>query len=47
VTTADGQVIARDPQLPGGRADVRERSVDLAMHLLLRATGVTGPGAHR
>ncbi|MEJ8278653.1 competence/damage-inducible protein A [Pseudonocardia spirodelae] len=47
VTTADGQVVARDPQLPGGRADVRERSVDLAMHLLLRATGVTGPGAHR
>lgn len=47
VTTADGQVIARDPRLPGGRADVRERSVDLAMHLLLRATGVTGPGAHR
>jgi nicotinamide-nucleotide amidase len=47
VTTADGQVIARDPQLPGGRADVRERSVDLAMHLLLRVTGVTGPDAHR
>ncbi|GAA1390193.1 competence/damage-inducible protein A [Pseudonocardia kongjuensis] len=47
VTTADGQVLARDPQLPGGRADVRERSVDLAMHLLLRVTGVTGPGAHR
>lgn len=47
VTTADGQVIARDPQLPGGRTDVRERSVDLAMHLLLRATGRTGAGAHR
>ncbi|BBG00255.1 MULTISPECIES: competence/damage-inducible protein A [Pseudonocardia] len=47
VTTADGQVLARDPQLPGGRADVRERSVDLAMHLLLRVTGVTGAGAHR
>lgn len=47
VTTTDGQVIARDPRLPGGRTDVRERSVDLAMHLLLRATGVTGPDAHR
>ncbi|MBP2370532.1 competence/damage-inducible protein A [Pseudonocardia parietis] len=47
VTTADGEVVARDPQLPGGRADVRERSVDLAMHLLLRVTGRTGPGAHR
>ncbi len=36
VTTADGQVLARDPVLPGRRADVRERSVDLGMHLLLR-----------
>ncbi|RZT84359.1 nicotinamide-nucleotide amidase [Pseudonocardia sediminis] len=39
VTTADGGVIARDPQLPGSRSDVRERSVDLGMHLLLRAAG--------
>jgi nicotinamide-nucleotide amidase len=39
VTTADGQVIARDPRLPGGRADIRERSTDVGMHLLLRATG--------
>jgi nicotinamide-nucleotide amidase len=38
VTTAAGQVLARDPRLPGGRADVRERSTDLAMHLLLRAS---------
>jgi nicotinamide-nucleotide amidase len=37
VTGADGLVIARDPQLPGSRADVRERSTDLAMHLALRA----------
>ncbi|HLU59009.1 MAG TPA: competence/damage-inducible protein A [Pseudonocardia sp.] len=37
VTTADGQVIARDPRLPGGRADVRERATDVGMHLLLRA----------
>jgi nicotinamide-nucleotide amidase len=37
VTTGDGQVIARDPQLPGGRADIRERSTDVGMHLLLRA----------
>jgi nicotinamide-nucleotide amidase len=37
VTTADGRVIARDPRLPGSRSDVRERSTDLAMHLLLRA----------
>lgn len=37
VTTADGQVLARDPRLPGGRTDVRERSTDVGMHLLLRA----------
>lgn len=37
VTTADGVVIARDPRLPGDRSDVRERSTDAAMHLLLRA----------
>lgn len=37
VTTADGLVLARDPQLPGSRADVRERSTDAGMHLLLRA----------
>ncbi|MFB9383934.1 competence/damage-inducible protein A [Pseudonocardia petroleophila] len=37
VTTADGLVLARDPRLPGSRSDVRERSTDTAMHLLLRA----------
>ncbi|TWF74877.1 PncC family amidohydrolase [Pseudonocardia hierapolitana] len=37
VTTADGRVIARDPRLPGGRTDIRERSTDVGMHLLLRA----------
>jgi nicotinamide-nucleotide amidase len=37
VTTADGQVIARDPRLPGSRGDIRERSTDAGMHLLLRA----------
>jgi len=36
VTTVDGVVLARDPVLPGGRVDIRERSVDVAMHLLLR-----------
>jgi nicotinamide-nucleotide amidase len=38
VTTATGLVLARDPQLPGSRSDVRERSTDLGMHLLWRAT---------
>jgi nicotinamide-nucleotide amidase len=37
LTTSDGMVLARDPQLPGGRSDVRERSTDLAMNLLLKA----------
>jgi nicotinamide-nucleotide amidase len=40
VSTADGQVIARDPRLPGTRADIRERATDVGMHLLLRATRV-------
>lgn len=39
VTTGDGLVIARDPVLPGGRADIRERATDVGMHLLLRAAG--------
>jgi nicotinamide-nucleotide amidase len=39
VTTADGQVLTRDPVLPGARGDIRERSADQAMHLLLRAAG--------
>ncbi len=37
VTTADGTVLARDPHLPGSRSDIRERSTDTGMHLLLRA----------
>jgi nicotinamide-nucleotide amidase len=37
VTTTSGVVVARDARLPGGRADVRDRSVDAGMHLLLRA----------
>jgi nicotinamide-nucleotide amidase len=32
--TADGRAIARDPVIPGGRADVRERSALVGMHLL-------------
>ncbi len=38
VTTVDGRVLARDPVLPGGRRAVREHSVDVAMHLIRRAT---------
>ena len=36
VTTSSGIVLARDLRLPGNRADVRDRSVDAGMHLLLR-----------
>jgi nicotinamide-nucleotide amidase len=31
---ADGAAVARDPVIPGGRADVRERSALVGMHLL-------------
>jgi nicotinamide-nucleotide amidase len=41
VTTSSGVVLPRDRRLPGGRADVRDRSVDAGMHMLLRV--VTGP----
>ena len=37
LTARAGTVMARDPQLPGGRADIRERSTDQAMNMLLRA----------
>jgi len=37
ITTVDGRVSARELVLPGSRADIRERSTDVAMHLLLRA----------
>jgi nicotinamide-nucleotide amidase len=37
LTTGDGLVVARDPVLPGGRTDIRERATDVAVHLLLRA----------
>jgi nicotinamide-nucleotide amidase len=31
---ADGTAVARDPVIPGGRADIRERSALVAMHML-------------
>ncbi len=36
---ADGTAIARDPIIPGGRADVRERSALVGMHLLRTLLG--------
>jgi nicotinamide-nucleotide amidase len=41
---ADGTVIARDPIIPGGRADIRERSALVGMHLLrILLSGVEAP----
>jgi nicotinamide-nucleotide amidase len=36
VEVADGRSLARELRLPGDRADIRERSTTVAMHLLLR-----------
>jgi nicotinamide-nucleotide amidase len=36
VTTADGESVTRTLRLPGNRADIRERSTTVAMHLLYR-----------
>jgi nicotinamide-nucleotide amidase len=41
---ADGTSIAREPVIPGGRADVRERSALVGMHLLrILLSGVEAP----
>jgi nicotinamide-nucleotide amidase len=36
---ADGTSIARDPVIPGGRPDIRERSALVGMHLLRQLLG--------
>jgi nicotinamide-nucleotide amidase len=36
VKTADGRKLARDPHLPGDRAEVRDRTTTVALHLLRR-----------
>ena len=36
VADADGNELARDPKLPGGRDDVRDRSASVAMHMIRR-----------
>ena len=40
---ADGTAIARDPVIPGGREDVRERSALVSMHLLRTLLGGNDP----
>jgi nicotinamide-nucleotide amidase len=36
IKTSDGRSIARDPRLPGDRAEIRDRSTTVAMHMLRR-----------
>jgi nicotinamide-nucleotide amidase len=36
VKLASGETLARDPVLPGDRAEIRDRSTTVAMHLLRR-----------
>ncbi|MDQ3760557.1 MAG: competence/damage-inducible protein A [Actinomycetota bacterium] len=43
VTTSDGAVLASDPVLPGDRAEIRDRSVTVAMHLVRRVLTGLGP----
>ena len=40
---ADGRSVARDPVIPGGRADIRERSALVGMHMLRTLLGNTEP----
>jgi nicotinamide-nucleotide amidase len=43
VTTDNGQVREASPTLPGGRSDIRERSTDVAMHLIRRVLTSASP----
>ena len=36
VKLSSGEILARDPVLPGDRAEIRDRSTTVAMHLLRR-----------
>jgi nicotinamide-nucleotide amidase len=43
VTTREGAVLASDPVLPGDRAEIRDRSVTVAMHLIRRVLTRASP----
>jgi nicotinamide-nucleotide amidase len=48
VCSGDGASLTRSTRMPGGRSDIRERSVTVAMHLLrrlLQGESDAGPGA--
>ncbi len=36
VKTSDGRALARDTRLPGDRAEIRDRSTTVAMHMIRR-----------
>jgi nicotinamide-nucleotide amidase len=42
VSTSDGAALASDPVLPGDRAEIRDRSVVAAMHLIRRVVTAAG-----
>jgi nicotinamide-nucleotide amidase len=42
VSTSDGTALASDPVLPGDRAEIRDRSVAAAMHLIRRVVTAAG-----
>jgi nicotinamide-nucleotide amidase len=42
VATADGEPLTRSVNLPGSRADIRDRTTTVAMHLIRRALQDTG-----
>lgn len=42
VLRADGALLARQPRLPGDRAEIRDRSTTVAMHMLRRLLGAEG-----
>jgi nicotinamide mononucleotide (NMN) deamidase PncC len=43
VTTSDGAALAGDPVLLGDRAEIRDRSVTVAMHLVRRILTSSDP----
>ena len=43
---SDGATLARDIRLPGDRAEIRDRSTTVGMHLLRRLLREVGEGAH-
>jgi nicotinamide-nucleotide amidase len=45
VKTSDGRTLTRTVRLPGDRADIRDRSTTVAMHMLRRVLAANAPAA--